>query len=314
MSQKFRSSKKSKKTTEDIELSRTVVKMKLARFDVHSKAVDGVNQQTAIGAFVTVIMYCLISFLVYSEMNLRTKNNLVSRMVLDASGSSRRASSTRIEFDVDFYEISCDRLTFAQEITRGEHHNATSRIDKVVSGSGTKERCRMHGSLVTDKVGGNFRFEVTALKVQAKVKINGTAAEIAASLSQQQVYDQTPPNISHKINRIVFVEIDSEKDPQKVDSRTQSSTFPSLENHPLNGQESVIPLGIGIQQYSIQVVPTTYRPTKGKPKLLNQYSVTERQVDFMQALAGVTVAGQFFSDFVGIVITYDFYPVSAVAV
>lgn len=291
-----------------------IVNMKLSRFDIHSKAVDGVNQQTAIGAFVTVIMYCLITYLVYTEVTLRTQNNLVSRMVLDASGSARRESSTRIEFDVDFYEVSCDRLTFAQEITRGEHHNATSQIAKVASGSGKNERCRMHGSLVTDKVGGNFRFEVTALKVHVKVKTNGTAADKAAEAAEQAIYDQTPPNISHKINRIVFVEIGSDADSQKVDSHALSSNFPDLENHPLNGQESLVPLGIGLQQYSIQVVPTTYRPTKGKPHLLNQYSVTERQVDFGQALSGVTVAGQFFSDFVGIVITYDFYPVSKAAV
>jgi Endoplasmic reticulum vesicle transporter/Endoplasmic Reticulum-Golgi Intermediate Compartment (ERGIC) len=284
---------------------------KLARFDVHSKAVDGVNQQTAIGAFVTIIMYSFITFLLYSEINMRAKSNLVSKMELVESGSSRRISTTKIVFDVEFYKISCDRITFAQEITRGEYHNSTANVNKIPLNPTDLTSCKVHGSLVTDKVGGNFRFEIAALKAEVKVKsLTDTDSTPEEANLQQLEFDQTPPDISHKLNRIVFIEHDVDDSPEEAAPDVASNIFLGLESHPLNGQESSLPLGVGIHQYAIQVVPTTYRPSVGKAKLINQYSVTERQVDFMQALTGVTVAGQFFSDFVGIVFTYDFYPVS----
>ena len=284
---------------------------KLARFDVHSKAVDGVNQQTAIGAFVTVIMYCFITFLLYSEMNMRAKSSVVSKMELVESGSSRRISTTKIVFDVEFYKISCDRITFAQEITRGEYHNGTANVNKTPLNPKDLTSCQVHGSLVTDKVGGNFRFEIAALKAEVKMKSQSDTDSIPEEANLQQLeFDQTPPDISHKLNRIVFIEHDVDNSPEESAPDVESNSFLGLESHPLNGQESSLPLGVGIHQYAIQVVPTTYRPSVGKAKQINQYSVTERQVDFMQALTGVTVAGQFFSDFVGIVFTYDFYPVS----
>jgi Endoplasmic reticulum vesicle transporter/Endoplasmic Reticulum-Golgi Intermediate Compartment (ERGIC) len=277
---------------------------KLSKFDVHSKAVDGVHQQTAIGAFVTVIAYCFITFLLYSEVNMRLKSNVVSRMVLDDSGSSQRISTTRIAFDVEFYKLACDRITFAQEVTRGEHHNATSEIMKdpiLILGL---ESCRVHGSLVTDKVGGNFRFEVSALKALSPKTLEGDKNFTIA----QEIFDHTPPDISHKINHVMFIERNLNSPEEDIPTPAHDHAL-SLESNPLNGQESAIPVGVGIHQYSIQVVPTTFRSTKGQPKNMNQYSVTERQVDFMQALSGVTVAGQYFSDFVGLVFTYDFYPV-----
>ena len=278
---------------------------KLSKFDVHSKAVDGVNQQTAIGAFVTLIAYCFITFLLYSEVNMRLKSNVVSRMVLDDSGSSARISTTRIAFDVEFYKLACDRITFAQEVTRGEHHNATSEILKVPILVMDEESCRVHGSLVTDKVGGNFRFEVSALKAVSMRSLLEGDKNLTA---KQEIFDHTPPDISHKINHIMFIERNLNS-PNEDFATAATNHALSLESNPLNGQESAIPVGVGIHQYSIQVVPTEFLSTKGQTRNMNQYSVTERQVDFMQALSGVTVAGQFFSDFVGLVFTYDFYPV-----
>ena len=290
---------------------------KLKRFDVHSKAVDGVTEQTTLGALVTFIMYGLIIYLLYSEMNIRSDSETISRMVLDTSGSARRILDTKIEYDVEFYKVSCDRITFTQEVTRGERHNdplSNDVITKVPTLSDKLESCHVFGSLVTDKVGGNFRFEISALEseINASKQKEMTGLDEGQRMLSQETIDMlsfTTPDISHKINHILFLETKAEEAVYQVPSSAASSNILKLESRPLNGQESNVPVGVGIHHYSIQVVPTTFKSHRDKPKHINQYSVTERQVDFEQALSGVTVAGQYFSNFVGVVFTYDFYPV-----
>ena len=292
---------------------------KLKRFDVHSKAVDGVNEQTVIGALVTFIMYSFIGFLLYSELRERSDSDVVSRMVLDASGSARRMQSTKIEFDVDFYKISCNRIQFTQEVTRGEHHGDSFQndaINLVPMLSEKTESCHVFGTLVTDKVGGNFRFEIAELESEAEAIRAAKLATPQAMESEGRLFPggvivpiMIPPDISHKINHILFLENNSDGIMDLVASSSAPDSVSKLESRPLNGQECQVPLGTGIHHYSIQVVPTTYMSYKVEPKHLNQYSVTERQIEFEQALSGVMIGGQPFSNFVGVVFTYDFYPV-----
>ena len=292
---------------------------KLKKFDVHSKAVDGVNEQTAIGALVTFIMYGFIGFLLYSEVSVRSDSDIVSRMVLDASGSARRIQTTKIEFDVDFHKIACDRIQFTQEVTRGEHHGdptKTDAINLVPMVSENIESCHVFGTLVTDKVGGNFRFEIAELESEAKAIAAAKDTSPEAMEARRILFPggpespiMVPPDISHKINHILFLENHSNGIIDQVASGAAYDNMLKLESRPLNGQDCQVPLGIGIHQYSIQVVPTTYMSYKEEPKHLNQYSVTERQVEFEQALSGVMIGGQPFTNFVGVVFNYDFYPV-----
>ena len=285
---------------------------KLKKFDFHSKAIDGVTEQTATGAVVTLIMYGFIAFLLYSEFTVRKDNDIVSRMVLDASGSARRILDTRIEFDMDFYKVACTRVSFTQEVTRGEHHGdpAKTIVNKVPTLTDQEESCHVFGTLVTDKVGGNFRFEIAAL--ESPVQVEKIPDDLRRRLLPGMIDDRPnmiPPDISHKINHILFLENNADDSFDEITTGASYDNMLKLESRPLNGQESNVPIGVGIHQYSIQIVPTTYKSYKDKPKKLNQYSVTERQVDFAQALGGVTIAGQFFSDFIGVVFAYDFYPV-----
>ena len=178
------------------------------------------------------------------------------------------------------------------------------------------ESCHVFGTLVTDKVGGNFRFEIAELESEANEIRAARLAVPQAMESGGRLFAggviipiMIPPDISHKINHILFLENNSDGIMDLAASSSAPDDVPEFESRPLNGQDCQVPLGTGIHQYSIQVVPTTYMSYKEEPKHLNQYSVTERQIEFEQALSGVMIGGQPFSNFVGVVFTYDFYPV-----
>jgi hypothetical protein len=285
---------------------------KIKRFDVYAKPVDGVSEKTTIGAVITFISFCLVTLLIYSEFSAYLKSDIVSHMALDSSKKGQN-TETKIEFDIDFFEVSCSRVKFTQEVTRGQHHGDLQMVDISLETITVddKEACHAYGSLITDKVGGNFKFEVQALEDESKEleKENLLDSRQMLFFPLLQQSNKIAPDISHRINHILFLDNTVAKDIDQIIFLADSSDKLPIEKHPLNGQISNIPLGTGIYQYSIQVVPTTYEPIKGKKLLINQYSITERQVDFQQALIGVTIAGQYFSNFIGVVFTYDFYPV-----
>lgn len=127
---------------------------KLKKFDVHTKTIDGVHdQQTLIGAIVTVFSIAVVMLLILSEFSMYLNKDIVSHMVADTSVG---VEAIQIKFDVEFTRTSCDRITFAQEVTRGTlHSHEPERIEKEpIEG----RSCWVHGSLVTDKVGGLFKF------------------------------------------------------------------------------------------------------------------------------------------------------------
>ena len=61
-----------------------------------------------------------------------------------------------------------------------------------------------------------------------------------------------------------------------------------------------------------QVVPTSFHPQRGASSVVNQYSVTERQVEYANALPAINIGGAFYNDFIGVIFNYDFYPVKLV--
>ena len=56
---------------------------KFNRFDVHVKAVDGVNQKTILGACITLLSVVIVLVLVLSEISIFFKVDVISRMVAD---------------------------------------------------------------------------------------------------------------------------------------------------------------------------------------------------------------------------------------
>jgi hypothetical protein len=74
------------------------------KFDIYSKTVDGVNKQTRIGGFVTVVSCLLLSALFLSELRDYLKLDVVSRMIVDSSVSK---NTVALRFDIEFPSVSC---------------------------------------------------------------------------------------------------------------------------------------------------------------------------------------------------------------
>jgi hypothetical protein len=77
---------------------------RLKKFDVHVKTVEGVNQQTQIGALFTILT-CIISFILfYSELKYYLSRENVHHMVIDQGNGQE---TVRLDFDFEFHAIPC---------------------------------------------------------------------------------------------------------------------------------------------------------------------------------------------------------------
>ena len=72
---------------------------KFSRFDVHVKAVDGVNQKTVLGACITLLSVVIVLILVLSEISIFFKVDVISRMVAD---NTVGIESVRLDFGTEF--------------------------------------------------------------------------------------------------------------------------------------------------------------------------------------------------------------------
>lgn len=264
----------------------SVLKGRLDRFDVHIKTIDGVNKQTLIGALLTVASFIIIISLIVSEVTQYSSKDVLSRLIADTYQSRE---SIKIVMDIEFPRLLCDRISYSQEITRGSFHvyDNGQHINKVPSNAANGSipmGCRVSCQTITDKVGGTIKFSFEHPPVSdGFIDIPFEA-----------------PDLTHTIHSLSFLPADS--------PLAKEEDVPGVNHNPLGGQTSV-GTGVGIYQYSMQIVPTQYTTLTRKVSGAHQYSVTERQVKLETALRGVMISSQAYRDFVGILITYDFYPV-----
>lgn len=257
----------------------TLFGIRFEKFDAHLKAVEGVNQQTVLGAILTIISTILVIALLYAETSAYMRTDLVSRMVTD---STLGHASARIVFDLDFPYIQCPQLDYVQELTRGSEHQHTTmptHVEKLSIGE-NKQGCRVFGNTLTDNVGGILKFKVDPPSDNSN--------------------SMAPPNLSHTISSLMILPVGG-----KIAGEDHVPGFVN----PLNGKVTVAETNDGIYHYSIQAVPTEYTDKGGALHKVNQYSVSELQVDFIQAIQGVIIGNQAYQGFVGVVFDYDFYPV-----
>ncbi len=201
---------------------------KLKKFDVHTKVVDGVNQQTVLGAILTVVSVILVVILLVSEISVFMKVDVASRMVADNTAG---IESVKLEIDIEFLTVSCDKINFFQEVTRGTLHiHEKGDLEKRLS---QNNGCRIVGNILTDKVGGNFRFSVDQ-----------------PSDSNAQIFHAH--NLSHNINHIAFMPTNGLSAVNKIQGLSNI----------LNDQYTSVPENTGIYQYSIQVQHTLCAHTK----------------------------------------------------
>lgn len=250
------------------------------KFDIHSKSIEGVNQQTVLGALLTVVTAILVVVLLFSEVTSFLEIDVVSRMAVDQTVG---LEAIKLEFDVTFQQLKCDRFDFVQEVTRGTIHvHEPIAVQKEAIGSNTG--CHILGSLLTDKVTGNFRFGV-----QSRGRVNPESGE-----------QEIDFNLSHTINNLVFLPTKGKLATDKLPEIPASIQRPLV----------TVPAGISIYQYSIQVVGTQYKTLYGELSFLNQYSINEKMVDTNPFARQELLSSMNAKDFNGIVFSYDFNPVS----
>ena len=105
-----------------------------------------------------------------------------------------------------------------------------------------REGCNIEGTLLVNKVAGNFHFALTKADHHVLMTV----------FKQREAV-----NVSHVIHTISFGEV-----------------YPEMVN-PLDHTPKIVYQGSGYFQYHIKVVPTLYEPWYGKPLQTNQYSYTE---------------------------------------
>jgi len=151
------------------------------KFDAHMKTIDGVNQRTIMGAFLTFLSILFVFFLIYTETKFFMRSQWESHMVTDFRGSQE---SLHVSFDVTFPLLKCPGLSFVQEVTRGTVHSHESQeVNKLPTTDGLG--CSVEGHFQTDKIGGNFRLEYRPAPENQNDEIN----------------------ITHEIKQLVFMPI-----------------------------------------------------------------------------------------------------------
>jgi heme/copper-type cytochrome/quinol oxidase subunit 2 len=191
------------------------------KFDIHLKAVDGVNQQTILGAVLTIISTILVLVLIFSEISYFMKIDVVSRMLTDKTVG---VEAVKLEFDMQFYDVACNRLNFIQEVTRGTVHiHEPSVVEKFAVDDGVTLGCHVRGGIVIDKVGGNFRFAIAP-----------GSDDRSPGMSS---------NFSHIVRHIAFT---------PTTGLSAAERMPELMEN-LKNQETVVPEGTGLYHYAIQV-------------------------------------------------------------
>lgn len=247
--------------------------MWLKKFDINSKALEGVHQQTLLGAVLTVFTTILVLFLLFTELSSFFAIETVSRMDIDKRASFE---AVKLAFDITFHKISCDRISYNHEVTKGMIHvEEEGEIIKSVLNNGGFTGCSVHGFFLIDKVAGNFKFSVSNPDVNM--------------------------DLSHTIYLLDFI---------PTESSLLSGEKIGIPNH-FNKSLANVPPGNAAYHYSFYVVPTEYKSLYGKLSFINQYAVSEKPVSFEQARMGDMSLG-ISRDFSGVIFTYDFSPVRTI--
>jgi hypothetical protein len=136
--------------------------------------------------------------------------------------------SIKLEFDLQFFDVSCNRINFIQEVTRGTVHiHEPGIVEKFALDDGVTLGCHVRGSNIIDKVGGNFRF----------------AIQPAPFSPDRNAVPGQSSNISHIVRHVAFVPILGDSAAEKLPELAGS----------LRNQETNVPEGTGLYQYAVQV-------------------------------------------------------------
>lgn len=240
----------------------------LKNLDVFPKTVDDAKEVSVSGGSVSVAVFLCMFLLLCSETSLFLTTNTKYEMEVDTV----RGGMLQANFDITFLALPCSVLSLDAMDVSGEHeldvvHDVYKRrvgtdglpfgevlSQKVRSSrdSGTiadiqaeiaqKQGCNIYGTLMAQKVAGNFHFSLHAQDFQVLAHV---------------FRDRSLVNTSHVVNHLSF-----------------GHDYPGLKN-PLDGEMKILDEGTGTFEYYIKIVPTSFHYLHDEVVETNQYSVTD---------------------------------------
>lgn len=263
---------------------------------MHVKIDNDAVQRTVLGGAVTLVAFVVVLYLLLSEISAFKTTDIVTRMMTD---NTIGRESIRIEFDLEFAHVVCDRISFMQEVTRGDMHihepEFVQKQDLHDPQGGVG--CWVRGYTVTDKAAGNFRFHIEPEPPKAANQDPNMPNMLPGFGLGGMHFEmfQVPelPLLSHKVNHVIFKPVDMDTSLSKT---LQESGIEDVQM-PLQGQSTELDARVAIQHYSLSVVPTHFKPlgASTKKKHVNQYSFLEKQVTLdtiANQMGNVMLAGQ----------------------
>jgi hypothetical protein len=86
------------------------ISSRLKKLDVHVKTVDVANEQTVVGAVITLICAAVTILLIVSEITLYMSKDVIHHLVVDQGGMGH--DIVRLDFDFEFPKLACKGLSY----------------------------------------------------------------------------------------------------------------------------------------------------------------------------------------------------------
>lgn len=292
--------------------SKLELKSRFKRFDAHRKAKAEVQSQTISGALITICSVFIVFSLIISEYSSYLRLEYASHMIPDKTVGFE---SIDIQFSLSFKSIKCDKLSFQQSVTRGTLH--THDEGKIIKSplkidNNHVEGCTLEGSILVDKVDGNFRFMIKPEFDSSNSPTITRNGQHMISISRPQI---KPIDLSHQVHYLRFIPRDI-SDYDDVDDQyptdIQNTFTTELINHDYNSNNDPNKNNdniIGVYNYGVRAVTIHEQFLNRTLKHTTQLSVLNREISLSLAGNGISIAGYPVHNEIGILFSYDFYPI-----
>ncbi|XP_033645795.1 endoplasmic reticulum-Golgi intermediate compartment protein 2-like [Asterias rubens] len=215
------------------------------------------------------------------DITVAMKCGWIGADVVDVSGMTTSPAQGALGEEAVFFEMSSEQrerqrlLQMIKSSLKDEHaiqdllfqtgfDSSPSKGHANKAGKGVPDACRIHGTLVVNKVAGNFH-----VTVGKSIPHPRGHAHLAMMVEPSQY------NFSHRIDHLSFGEL-----------------APGIIN-PLDGDEKVTPDNRKMYQYFLQIVPTKLN-TRTARMNSHQFAVTEKERTLDHNAGSHGVAGVFF--------------------
>ncbi|CAM9733774.1 unnamed protein product [Discosporangium mesarthrocarpum] len=274
------------------------------RFDLYTKAVEGVYDRTVLGAIVTVASVTLMVILFLSELKLFLTVDTSSHMTV---ADFHEYDTVTVRLHMTFPYIKCEDIEVVPDNLKGGKGQTTAtdtverrpstRRDRGKFG-GPGPGCTLDGGLNVARAGGSIRIHVMNHDPARLVVRNGGIVAVGNEIRGGKNGKQGA-NVSHVIHELDFHPTEAPWGNRKVWGGGGEK------QDPLHGLAQTSELGPGQVVYKLKVVPISLRRIRGQEIDSFTYSVGLASLPEKAALTRGTLSNQW----LGVLVSYDFSPV-----